>query len=84
LHQTGSVERVAAVFAQGGAGEQFIFFKPPDDFRTTRHQCSNGLDWNVVFVVDRQATEHAHGGRRRRVFGHRASSLNEAVMTDDT
>jgi hypothetical protein len=34
LHHTGAVERVAAVFAHAGAGEQFLFREPlADDLR---------------------------------------------------
>jgi hypothetical protein len=69
LHQTGLVERVAAVFALAGAGDQFIFRKPlADDLRAGPH-CSNDLDGHMDFVVDRQAAEQADGRRKGRGVG---------------
>ena len=69
LHQTGLVERVAAVFAQAGPEDQFIFRKPlADDLRAGPH-CSNDLDGHMDFVVERQAAEQADSGRKGRCNG---------------
>jgi hypothetical protein len=54
LHQGGSIERVAAVFALAAAREQLVCGKPlVDNFRVGPHR-PNGIDCDVVFVVIEQ------------------------------
>jgi hypothetical protein len=61
LHQTGSIERIATVFALTGTREQFVCRKPLSNDLCAQH-CSSDLDWNVMFVIDRQAAEDATRG----------------------
>ena len=44
LHQTGLVERVAAVFAMAGAGEEFIWCKPLADNLRVGPRCPDGFE----------------------------------------
>ena len=54
LHQAGSVEWVAAVLTLATAGNEFVCCKPLADDLRVRPHCPNGLDCDVVFVVNEQ------------------------------
>jgi hypothetical protein len=73
LHQSGLVEWVAAVFA---LAQSRRWQRLADDFGTGE-RCSDGFDCDMVFVVDRQAAEHADDRRSGCCVGSHLGVLQD-------